>query len=464
MKRKHPRTIQSLAALVDRVRGRRAVALADPSARLFADIRRRLTLWYTSVLGVILVVAGMLLYVGMREALLAPIDTALHLRVSALQAQWQQTGVMPLACAPLPFHRDASPIFIACYDPHGALIGTNRLADLSADFLNAALARTALSSASSFASDLVRGAAGFGTIQRDALVAHGPSGHRTLGVVQVGVSIDSKLSALHTLVILLLLVGLLTLLGSAIGGIMLSRRALAPARLAFTRQQAFTADAAHELRTPLTLLRTDAEVLLVDRARLDPDDAVLLEDIVFEAEHLATLTTHLLDLARLDAPKYHIERDVIALAAVVTRTAERVRTLAEQKQVAVATESDGEPLIIGDGTWIDHAALILVDNAIKYNHPGGTVSLRAYLDHADAVLEVRDTGVGIAPEHLQHLGERFYRIDKARSRALGGAGLGLSIARGVALAHHGSLTFTSVPGSGTTASLRIPAANQAASA
>jgi signal transduction histidine kinase len=454
---------QRISTLVERLRGKRAVAAAaaDPSQRLFAGTRRRLSLWYTGVLGAILVVAGVLLYLGMSEALLAPVTSVLQLRAAALQTDWQQTGVMPPACSDAPYRRDSAPIFVACYDSHGSLVGTNRLADLSADFLNTSLARSALGSASASASDIVPGAANFGTLQRVALVARSAGAHTTLGVVQVGVSIEGDYAALRTLVVLLLLVGLLTLLGSAIGGILLAHRALGPARLAFARQQAFTADAAHELRTPLTLLRTDAEVLLTDRTRFDPDDVVLLEDIVAEAEHLSTLTTHLLDLARLDAPDYHIEREVVALDEVVARTAERIRTLAEQKQVTVTIETDGEPLIIGDGTWINHAALILADNAIKYNRPGGTVVLRAFLDQADAVLEVRDTGVGIAPKHLEHLGERFYRVDKARSRALGGAGLGLSIARGIAVAHNGSLTFMSAPDSGTTATLRLPAANQA---
>jgi signal transduction histidine kinase len=141
-----------------------------------------------------------------------------------------------------------------------------------------------------------------------------------------------------------------------------------------------------------------------------------------------------------------------------------VRALAGEKQITVSVETSGDPLVIGDSTWLDHAALILVDNAIKYNRPGGAVTIHAALDQANAVLEVRDTGVGISAEHLPHLGERFYRVDKARSRALGGAGLGLAIARGIAVAHGGSLSFTSEPDVGTTATLRLPAANPATGA
>ena len=102
--------------------------------------------------------------------------------------------------------------------------------------------------------------------------------------------------------------------------------------------------------------------------------------------------------------------------------------------------------------------MILLDNAIKYNRAGGRVTLRASLLQGQACLEVSDTGIGIATEHLPHLGERFYRVDKARSREAGGAGLGLSIARGIAVSHGGTLTLASNAGQGVTARITLPAA------
>jgi signal transduction histidine kinase len=107
---------------------------------------------------------------------------------------------------------------------------------------------------------------------------------------------------------------------------------------------------------------------------------------------------------------------------------------------------------------LEQAVLVLIDNAIKYNHEAGSVSVLTTVHDNDALVEVRDTGVGIASRHLPHLGERFYRVDKARSREAGGTGLGLSIAHGIAKAHNGTLTLTSVPGEGTTATLRVPQA------
>ncbi len=110
---------------------------------------------------------------------------------------------------------------------------------------------------------------------------------------------------------------------------------------------------------------------------------------------------------------------------------------------------------------MEQVTLILMDNALKYNRADGRITVRLARHDAQARLEVQDTGIGIPAHHLPHLGERFYRVDKARSREAGGAGLGLSIARGIAATHHGTLTLVSVPDQGTTATLTLPAAREA---
>ena len=105
---------------------------------------------------------------------------------------------------------------------------------------------------------------------------------------------------------------------------------------------------------------------------------------------------------------------------------------------------------------LEQALVVLLDNAIKYNRQDGHVTVRTAIQEEQALLEVRDTGIGIAPEHLSHLGERFYRVDKARSREAGGTGLGLSIAHGIVVAHEGTLNLSSVPEQGTTVTLTLP--------
>ncbi|HEY7780458.1 MAG TPA: ATP-binding protein [Ktedonobacterales bacterium] len=428
---------------------------SDPSERLFAGIRMRLILWYSGVLAVILVLAGLLLYVGMREVLLHPVGDLLNTGSTRLARDWAVRGGPPFACLPGRLSQSA-PLFVACYDQTGAEISNNALGDLAPGFLGPTAARAALAG-SGVATDTVDGGNGYGAIQRQAVVVRDPAGHQAVGVVVVGWLIQGDIDALNKLLALLLAVGALTLAGSGIGGILLARRALVPARLALARQRAFTADASHELRTPLTLLRADAEVLLSERERFTDDDAALLDDIVAETEHLGALAANLLDLARLDSGTYHLEQEVVDLDEVAEQVARRVRTLAEQRSIALDVRGGTGTLVIGDRTWLSQAALILVDNALKYNAAGGMVTVRAYRDGNDAALEVTDTGMGIGAEHLPHLGERFYRVDKARSREMGGAGLGLAIARSIAAEHHGSLTFTSEPGTGTTATLRLPA-------
>src|SRR5207248_3757315 len=278
-------------------------------------------------------------------------------------------------------------------------------------------------------------------------------------VMQVGMSVKTEEAALSVLLMLLLVFGGLALLGAGLGGLFLANRALVPARLAWANQQRFIADAAHELRTPLTLLRADAEVLLRSRQHLEEEDAALLEDIVAQAHHMSNLSTNLLTLARLDNSSSHREHEVVNLADVARTGARRIQALADQAGIGIREESNDTALVIGDPTLLEQAVLALLDNSIKYNRRGGHVKVRTATEQEQAILEVSDSGIGIAVEHLPHLGERFYRVDKARSRQAEGTGLRLSIAQGIANAHGGTLTLTSIPDQGTTVTLKLPLAH-----
>ncbi|HKD74555.1 MAG TPA: ATP-binding protein [Ktedonobacterales bacterium] len=420
---------------------------ADPSARMFQTIQRRLILWYGGVLAVILLVAGILLYVSMQNVELSPINSQEIQATQGLTREWQ-LGDNPCD-GPNP-----AALFIACYGPDGGLLAANRYASYTPAFSDAALARTALTSTS--ARDIVDGGNGIGRVSRYATIVRDPNTNQILGVIQVGDPIEGQEVALSTLLTLLLLVGALTLVGACVGGFVLAQRALAPAHLAFSRQQAFIADASHELRTPLTLLRADAEVLLRGRERLADDDVALLEDIVTESSQMSTLTNNLLTLARLDSGTARVARDVVDLADVASAVVRRTDKLAAERQIALQFEGEQEhPLVIGDQHLLEQATLILVDNAIKYNVTQGRVVVQVFRAGNQAGISVRDTGIGIAPEHLAHLGERFYRPDDARSRETGGTGLGLSIAHGIAHAHHGMLTLASEPRKGTAATLSL---------
>jgi len=436
----------------------------QPEAALFARIRRRLTLSYTLVLASLLVLFGVALYVGASQALFRPIDNALANSMQVGSAHWQREATnypgLNVACPDL--DRDVGLLW-ECIDPSGGVLTQSSIAhQLDGQSISFSAGATITNSiGNGVVLATIDAGPGIGAVRRYALAVPDPSSNGYLGVIVIGDVVQGQVTALQILLILLLILGVVTLLASALGGLFLSRRALAPARLAVARQQAFIADASHELRTPITLVRADAEVLLRGGDRLDPDDRALLRDIVTEAEHMGTLTTNLLTLARLDAGRLQVEREIVDLRDVARAVARRAGPFAAEAGIALHGEDAEETasvLVVGDHFLLEQAALILVDNAIKYNRPGGGVTVTSRSTLAQAILEVRDTGVGIAAEHLPHLTERFYRVDKARSREAGGAGLGLSIAQGIADRLGGSLILSSDPGQGTTATLTLPLA------
>ena len=447
---------------------------ADPSTAMFQRIRRSMTLLYAAVLVVTLLLAGTTLYLAVDHRLMDPINTAL-VRTTQQTANFWGSGLAQTGQTPCDAQGPGRYSLVACYDAGGALSGASQLAQALPSYTDSALAKRALSSSSGCASDQITissGAAnaadappGFGVLAREACVARDSTTNAVVGVIQVGTPIEDDVHALHQLLVLLLIVGGFTVLISAIGGFILSARSLAPARLAYDRQRRFIGDVSHELRTPLTLLRADAETLLRGRQRLSDDDAELLDDIVDETARLAALASNLLTLAQLDSVARLPERDTVDLGEVARIVARRTAALARDRQVTVRASAADGLLVSGVRDLIDQAALILVDNAIKYNQPGGQVEVRAERRGERVALIVRDDGPGVAPEHLGRLGERFYRPDRARSRQIGqdgGAGLGISIARSVAVLHDGTLTFESVvgqePGHGLTATLELPAA------
>jgi signal transduction histidine kinase len=285
-----------------------------------------------------------------------------------------------------------------------------------------------------------------------------------VGIVVSTQPLDEQLQTLELVSHLLLgLGGLVVALASA-GGWLLAKRALAPARLAFARQQAFISDASHELRTPLTLMRATAELLLRHRDRMAPDDAEVLEEVVSETEHMSRLAEDLLTLARLDAGKLQLEREIVDLEDVALGLTRRVSALADERKITLrqVVPSNGaaavRPLVFADPQYTQEAGLILVENAVKYTPAGGSVTVRTEAHDGLVSLVVEDTGVGIPKEHLARLGERFFRADASRSRHTGGSGLGLAIAFRIARAHGGAVEVQSAPGKGTRAALRLPAA------
>jgi len=225
----------------------------------------------------------------------------------------------------------------------------------------------------------------------------------------------------------------------------------------FAEIRRFTADASHELRTPLTAIRTEAEVALAEPLDL-AEHKQLLGSILEECGRLTRLTDQLLALAREDVRAAHQAQERMDLAALVGEVAETMRTLADAKGVRMRVEANGVAPVCGDPARLREVFFNLIDNGIKYTPEGGEVVVR--IDHSgpEAVVRVRDTGIGIPPEHLPHVFDRFYRVDKARTRTEGGTGLGLSIAQSIVGAHGGGIELASTSNEGTTCTVSLPKA------
>ncbi len=221
------------------------------------------------------------------------------------------------------------------------------------------------------------------------------------------------------------------------------------------RQQRFVADAAHELRAPLTSVRGNLDLLTRYQDIPKDEQREMLVDLQQEAVRLSTLVEDLLELARSDSG-LKIKQQPVNLTEVLVSTWHKIQDL----NTSHTFELENTPTlyVTGDGDRLKQLALILLENATKYTPAGGTISLGLARNKSDALFYVRDTGIGIAREDLAHVFERFYRTDKARTRAEdpGGTGLGLAIAEWIVTEHGGKVWLESEPGKGTTAFVQIP--------
>ncbi|MFI5337931.1 MAG: sensor histidine kinase [Opitutales bacterium] len=225
---------------------------------------------------------------------------------------------------------------------------------------------------------------------------------------------------------------------------------------AFDRQVRFTADASHELRTPLSIIYSNAELAL-GKPRTAEEYHETIETCFRASKRMKSLVESLLVLARADAGKLEIRAEALDLKQAVEDCVEMVGPLAAEKGVQIKLDLQPLPLV-GDTFRVNQVVTNLLTNAINYNREGGSVSVSTKAEGDWAVLTIADTGVGIAEADQTHLFERFYRVDKARSRALGGTGLGLAICKSIVEAHGGAITFTSKIGEGTTFTVRLPRA------
>ena len=221
----------------------------------------------------------------------------------------------------------------------------------------------------------------------------------------------------------------------------------------------FVADASHELKTPLTSIRLLSDSILQD-PEMEPElIREFVGDIGREAQRLSRITEGLLSLTRLDRGIQE-QSGVIDVSGQVRYAIHLLLPLAEANDIVLHSQLESNCLVLISGDNMAHIANNLIENAIKYNVPGGSVWIRLAIDGEDVVFTVEDTGIGIPPEEREKVFERFYRVDKARSREAGGTGLGLSIVHDTVLQAGGSIRLTEGSAGGACFQVTLPLAQE----
>ena len=317
-------------------------------------------------------------------------------------------------------------------------------------------------------------------------------------VVEIGGPADDEVETLNLFSSYLLIFAPILLLVAALVGYWLSRRALAPVdelvrtarevtgsnlsgrvrkletgdelqRLSdtlnemldrieesFSHITQFTADASHELRTPVSLIRTEAELAL-RRSRGEAEYQEALRHILLEAERTTKLIEQLLSLSRADSGRETLQMQPVDLRLMLRSVADAWQQVAAVRGLQFsATIPVQDAFVMGEETLLRRVADILLDNAFKYTPASGVIRLRLEPEGENLVMTVKDSGAGIAKEEHSKIFERFYRVDKARSRAEGGTGLGLAIARWIVTQHRGEITVQSSLGEGATFRVELP--------
>jgi signal transduction histidine kinase len=424
---------------------------------MFDHIRKRLTLGYVGVLALILLVFGVVVvftfYLRVSEQ-----QDGLLLQKAEDMANSVLSGKYKYGVVKATSDYDVAVIVLL---PDGSSYGDLDETSFSLGLPYTYMAQRAAQERRTI-KDTVPGPGGAVRVMSIPVKKDGEFGS-VIAVVQAAQSRQAVSETVERLIFVLVLTGLGALALAAAGGLFMSRRAMRPVQEAFGRQRTFIADASHELKTPLTLIRADAEVLSrgIDDPNKTSDNRELVDDLLGETDRMGAVLSDLLLLARLDAQKISVSREPFDLALVLSETSERfvARASAEGKDLEV--HHSGKLPARGDAPRMGQVLAALLDNALRFTPPGGTITVEGRTTDKRVEATVTDTGPGIAPESLDRIFERFYRADThsdARSRGPsgGGTGLGLAIARDLARTQGGWLTAENTEGGGARFTLSLP--------
>lgn len=281
-----------------------------------------------------------------------------------------------------------------------------------------------------------------------------------IGYVRASQSLEEISSAQEELLQILILGGMLTLVLIGLGGFWLTQKAIQPIEASFLQLKQFTADASHELRSPLTAIKASVDIMRNHPERIHPKDVKKLEAIASAALQMNQTLQDLLFLARTDAdpslPTEARKLTPLSLNQILQNSFVLLEPLANEKQIVFQSKFREEISVLGDSAQLSRLFSNLLENALQYTPDEGRVSLDLYRQNRMAVISVRDTGIGIAPEQISKVFDRFWRANKARSRREGGTGLGLAISAAIVKRHGGKISVTSELNIGTCFLVRIP--------
>lgn len=286
-------------------------------------------------------------------------------------------------------------------------------------------------------------------------------GNQLVGIFYTGKDVTFVNRLMNQLLIILVILGIL-FLGVALWlSYLMSKRAMIPIRKSFERQREFVADASHELRNPLSILNSSLDVVkMEDGDQLSDYSRNVLVNMKDEIKRMTKLVGDLLTLARSDSGVLELKPENFDLVPLVEQLISSTQPLAASKQIHLQLDTPDSLQVYGDPERLKQLIYLLLDNAIKYTTNEGKVSLNLYQGLAEKqpalYIVVKDTGMGIPPEDQQRIFDRFYRVDKNRSRQVGGTGLGLAIAKWIVKAHQGNIQVSSALGEGSTFTAIIP--------
>ncbi|BBD65437.1 integral membrane sensor signal transduction histidine kinase [Nostoc commune NIES-4072] len=276
-----------------------------------------------------------------------------------------------------------------------------------------------------------------------------------VGYVRVSQSLEEFDETLQKLDLVLSSGIIITLVFSGIGGILLTRQAMQPIEQSFQKLKQFTADASHELRSPLMAIKINAELPLQYPEEIGPKDAEKFQAIASATNQMTRLTEDLLLLARTDKVPTQ-NRDTLNLTSILENLIQLYKPQAEAKQINFKFKLITNLQLVGDSVQLTRLFTNLIENALYYTPSGGIVEIRTSRVGSQLYVNVQDTGVGIAPEHIDKVFERFWRADQSRSYWSGGSGLGLAIAQAIAQNHGGLISVTSQLGVGSCFTVHLP--------